>query len=871
MAAAAVATDAGQTGGKRPEPPSIERLAAAFPQLEVIELIGQGGMGAVYKARQRQLDRVVALKVLPPGVGGDAAFAERFTREAKALAKLLHPNIVALFEFGQADGIYYLLMEYVDGVSLGQLLRSSRVSPREALAIVPQICDALQYAHDQGIVHRDIKPENILLDRRGRVKVADFGLAKLVEANAPLTPSLSPSEGERVAGRPGEGKTPVLTDAGKVMGTPAYMAPEQVEHPGEVDHRADIYALGVVFYQMLTGELPGKRLEPPSRKVLIDVRLDEVVMRALERDPGRRYAQASVLKTQVETIAATPSAQGSAGSAPPNSGQTQPASQAGAPPHQAGASADAAQPDLWRRLKYRFWPPLVGHRNGQRVINWPAVAMRGMRGLLLVLLPSIVAGIFLGALSEPSRGIGFSLGIFAVGSILVCFVLGIRVLRGFALPSVLVPEFESFAGQPMAGRSATRDPSRGRGDASQTEEPKSESLLTSSLTGHRPRFSRTAIVGVCFGILGISALVLYAVIGDSNLLDEGPSNALAALGALCLLTSTILGCVAVSQIRRSEGELHGMWLAVFDGLLFPLLLLDGAIAAFILNLGLALSLLWRNNDAPLNSLSIVLACILLAAVDYLIIRRVWPAVNQSGTASTQSVQKSQRLWPLVVIVFVVIPMLCLLGDLAVVHYLRELRQARALHLQHTGTNSTSAFGPELERGIEAARILGLNSIHNFGPVIERVLVDSKSAFESEAERTNALIMIDFGSGALLAGPAAMWAADTSAQQAWMQTNGVDALAVIPGVNGLVGLDMKAVSVPVEAWNDLSAVSVAEQLAQTNSKNTILLGPGKSLPPTWLFQTRKGSAGILQITGFTENPGGVKLRYKLVLPRSDGRK
>jgi serine/threonine protein kinase len=306
MAAAAVTTDAGQTGGKRPEPPSLERLAAAFPQLEVIQFIGQGGMGAVYKARQKQLDRVVALKVLPPGIGGDPSFAERFTREAKALAKLLHPNIVALFEFGQADGIYYLLMEFVDGVSLGQLLRSSRVSAREALAIVPQICDALQYAHDQGIVHRDIKPENILLDRRGRVKVADFGLAKLVESNAPLTPSLSSSDGERVAVRPGEGKTPVLTDAGKVMGTPAYMAPEQLEHPADVDHRADIYALGVVFYQMLTGELPGKSLEPPSRKVLIDVRLDEVVMRALEKNPELRYQQVSEVKTMVETIAGTP-------------------------------------------------------------------------------------------------------------------------------------------------------------------------------------------------------------------------------------------------------------------------------------------------------------------------------------------------------------------------------------------------------------------------------------------------------------------------------------------------------------------------------------------------------------------------------------
>jgi uncharacterized protein (TIGR03067 family) len=303
--AMATGTVAGQ---ERPgfTPPGVEELARKFPQLEIIELIGRGGMGAVYKARQKELDRIVALKILPPGIGDDAAFAERFAREAKALARLNHPGIVTIHDFGRADGLYFFVMEFVDGVNLRQLLASSRVSPREALAIVPQICDALQFAHDQGIVHRDIKPENILLDRRGRVKVADFGLAKLVESNVPLTPSLSPSAGEVVAGRPGEEKTPGLTDAGKVMGTPAYMAPEQREHPGEVDHRADIYALGVVFYQLLTGELPGKSMEPPSKKVQIDVRLDEVVMRALEQKPELRYQQVSEVKTMVETIAAAP-------------------------------------------------------------------------------------------------------------------------------------------------------------------------------------------------------------------------------------------------------------------------------------------------------------------------------------------------------------------------------------------------------------------------------------------------------------------------------------------------------------------------------------------------------------------------------------
>lgn len=287
------------------QPPTVAELAAKFPQLEILELIGKGGMGAVYKARQIQLDRVVALKLLPPGIGDEPAFAERFAREAKALAKLNHPGIVTIYDFGRADGLFYFIMEFVDGVTLRQLLRAGRIAPREALAIVPQICDALQFAHDQGIVHRDIKPENILLDRRGRVKVADFGLARIVGAEAGRSAEQrlgqAPTE---AANEPGKGSEPRdLTESGKVMGTPQYMAPEQKEHPDTVDHRADIYALGVVFYQMLTGELPGKTIAAPSSKVQIDVRLDEVVLRALEKKPELRFQQASVLKAEVETIA----------------------------------------------------------------------------------------------------------------------------------------------------------------------------------------------------------------------------------------------------------------------------------------------------------------------------------------------------------------------------------------------------------------------------------------------------------------------------------------------------------------------------------------------------------------------------------------
>lgn len=263
--------------------PAIDaaQLSAAFPHLEILELLGQGGMGTVLKVRQKNLDRLAALKVIPPQAALDPSFAERFGREARALARLNHASIVTVYESGQAGGFYFLLMEYIDGPNLRQLMRSERIAPREALAIVPQICDALQYAHDQGIVHRDIKPENVLLDRTGRVKIADFGLAKLL-GNSPADFT--------------------LTHTQQVMGTPRYMAPEQIEHPLEVDHRADIYSLGVVIYEMLTGELPIGRFAPPSQKAAVDVRLDEIVLRTLEKEPARRYQQASEVRTELESV-----------------------------------------------------------------------------------------------------------------------------------------------------------------------------------------------------------------------------------------------------------------------------------------------------------------------------------------------------------------------------------------------------------------------------------------------------------------------------------------------------------------------------------------------------------------------------------------
>lgn len=290
MVRAAFATEDATLPAASTTLPSLEQIAAAFPELEVLEQIGRGGMGVVYKARQKSLNRLVALKLLAPERVQDAAFAERFAKEAQALAALSHPNIVTIHDFGHAEGFYFLLMEFVDGVNLRQAMSAGRFTPEQALAIVPPVCEALQYAHDHGIVHRDIKPENLLLDKEGRVKIADFGIAKMVERTSTF-----------VATDAWETNSEVRSTL--AIGTPRYAAPEQQSDPQHVDHRADIYSLGVVLYELLTGEAPGSQLTPPSHRVQIDVRLDEVVLRALNEKPELRWQTAVDLKTQVQTIA----------------------------------------------------------------------------------------------------------------------------------------------------------------------------------------------------------------------------------------------------------------------------------------------------------------------------------------------------------------------------------------------------------------------------------------------------------------------------------------------------------------------------------------------------------------------------------------
>jgi predicted Ser/Thr protein kinase len=750
--------------------------------LEILELLGRGGMGAVYKVRQREIDRVAALKILPPHFGSDPAFAARFAREARALAKLNHANVVTLYEFGQTDsGLYFFLMEYVDGLNLRGLMEAGRVEPREALAIVPQVCDALQYAHDSGIVHRDIKPENILLDRRGRVKVADFGLAKIVGQDE----AAPPDAGGSVQG--------MATEAGRVVGTPQYMAPEQVERPGTVDHRADIYALGVVFYQMLTGDLPGRRIEPPSKRIAVDVRLDEVVLRALEREPGRRYGQASVMKADVETVAG-------------------------------GMGAAAAG----------FVPPAV-------------------------------------ALPPGSRG---------------------GVAGGFTAPA----------------------------------------------DGRAPRLSRTAVVGACWAALFIVAAVgtlgvrvQTAVPGGAP--PPGPMWWKFVLIVTLLLPgmsapfgTTVLGWVAVMQIRRSLGRIYGLGLALFDGLLFPLLLLDAL-------------LVWVLMAAKLG---LPEAVIVAAVVDAGLVWQAWRLVNRGMGGSTEGsvggfpvlpydLQQSRpgrgagaslpqgaggaagggegpprtaldyialgylvaasvgtQVWmtasgwqsagPLIV---GCAALLLALGW-GIGRWGRGYQIATLILLVGFGAGAAVLAGVVIPRRQAAAAasvqaktsaskqsVTGRTALATpFGPVVERVLPDPDNGNAATNEETlclrtgqmtNALKEVSSDGGARLRGLLAS-EGDLFAEHG-------DYLA---GQWALITAGLKLTDFPTGQWETATAADVDEALKGSTSmrhvthSGAVLYVPSESfVPMTLAFEARDGSRGLIQVTGFVNEPRCVKVRYKVL--------
>ncbi|MEO6741719.1 MAG: bifunctional serine/threonine-protein kinase/formylglycine-generating enzyme family protein [Chthoniobacteraceae bacterium] len=255
------------------QPPSPEEFQRDFPQYEIRGILGRGGMGAVYKGWQKSLDRSVAIKILPPGFNdGISDFTERFKREAKAMAHLKHPGIVAVYDAGTTEGgLLYFIMECIEGTDVQKLVAErGRIEPAEALRITEHVCNALGYAHSHGVIHRDIKPSNIMIEADGDVKVADFGLAKSTATG-----------------------TTILTMSNVAIGTPDFMAPEAMTGAANVDHRADIYAVGVMLYQMLTGKLPRGKYDPPSRIVPgLDKRLDRIVDCALQPKPEARYASA---------------------------------------------------------------------------------------------------------------------------------------------------------------------------------------------------------------------------------------------------------------------------------------------------------------------------------------------------------------------------------------------------------------------------------------------------------------------------------------------------------------------------------------------------------------------------------------------------
>ncbi|MFZ5467813.1 MAG: serine/threonine protein kinase [Myxococcota bacterium] len=270
------------------EKTAISRLRPPdfIPGYRLEKLVGKGGMGEVHRAVQLSLGRTVAVKILATELAKDETFVARFEKEGAALATLSHPNIVSIVDKGKTESTYYLVMEFVDGPSMREVMRSPLLDSTSSLRMIHEVCRAIDYAHNRGVIHRDLKPENILFDEQagGIAKVSDFGLAGFAHEQS-LAANLN------------------ITQTHVSMGTASYMAPEQRVDAKSVDHRADVYSLGVILYELLVGELPVGTYDPPSQKKPgVDKRLDAIVARCLKPLPQDRYQKVTDLLADLEPL-----------------------------------------------------------------------------------------------------------------------------------------------------------------------------------------------------------------------------------------------------------------------------------------------------------------------------------------------------------------------------------------------------------------------------------------------------------------------------------------------------------------------------------------------------------------------------------------
>lgn len=278
--------------------PSLQEVAGLFPNYDIYSLIACGGMGAVYHANQRSLDRDVAIKILPREFSQDKDFRVSFAAEAKSMAKLNHPNLIGVYDFGDVGGLLYIVMEYVPGSSLYSVIHGRVVHQEDALKMVISVCRGLAHAHEYSILHRDIKPSNILIDAGANPKIGDFGLASVLGKQV--------EEGEQI------------------FGTPGYTAPEVIDPPHTFDHRADIFSVGIMLHEMLTGVTPNGVNPLAALPAATNPKLRSVIQRAIDPNPAARHASADELAADLEKILAAPSSPQPAATSNKNIGRPAP-------------------------------------------------------------------------------------------------------------------------------------------------------------------------------------------------------------------------------------------------------------------------------------------------------------------------------------------------------------------------------------------------------------------------------------------------------------------------------------------------------------------------------------------------------------------